>query len=277
MVPKYLRSALLGTLVAATIAATGTPARAQEVPSGPTPVIGLIIDDMGYRLHDGLRALELPGPVAYSVLPHSPSGAALALRAGQRGREVLLHLPMHAQENNHLLGPGALMQGMSREQFLATLDSDLAAIPNVIGVNNHMGSLLTRQQQPMQWLMQALKARGNLFFVDSRTSGATVAGRVATEAGVPLLNRDVFLDNEPDHDYIRGQFFRLIEKARFNGAAIGIAHPKPETIDVLADLLADLPQIGVKLVSLQELLATQQRSQPPWQLSSSRSPPAAKN
>lgn len=277
MVPKYPRLAFPGILVAAVIAATGTPARAQDEPARPTPVIGLIIDDMGYRLHDGLRALELPGPLAYSVLPHSPSGAALALRAGQGGREVLLHLPMHAQEHNHLLGPGALMQGMSREQFLATLDSDLAAVPNVIGVSNHMGSLLTRQPQPMQWLMQALKARGNLFFVDSRTSGATVAGRVATEAGVPLLARDVFLDNEPDHDYIRGQFFRLVEKARFNGSAIGIAHPKPETIDVLADLLADLPQIGVKLVSLQELLAIQQRSQPPWQLSSSRSPRAAKN
>jgi len=242
------------------------------------PAIGLIIDDVGYRLHDGLRALALPGPLAYSVLPHSPNGAELAAAARRLGKDVLLHLPMHAQENNHLLGPGALMEGMSQGEFLATLDADLAFVPGAIGLNNHMGSLLTRRQQPMRWLMEALMARGgDLIFIDSRTSGATVAGATASAAGVPLLNRDVFLDNETDPAYIRGQFEHLTAKARETGAALGIAHPRPETIAVLAEVLPQLQRAGIRLVALPELFAIQQRRNPTWQPSLSHSPRVVKN
>ena len=241
------------------------------------PAISIIIDDMGYRLHDGLRALTLPGPVAYSVLPHSPDGASLAEAASRAGKDVLLHLPMQAHANNQLLGPGAIMENMSREQVETTVREDFAAVPHAIGVNNHMGSVLTAEEQPMQWVMEAIKSEGRVLFVDSRTTGRTVAARTAVQNDIPTLGRDVFLDNQEDRQYIRGQLFALIEKAKRDGFALAIGHPKPETLDVLSETLPDLERYGVKLVSLRELLAIQQRRDPSWQVSLSRWPKAVKN
>jgi uncharacterized protein len=242
-----------------------------------TPAISIIIDDMGYRLHDGLRALTLPGPVAYSVLPHSPDGASLADAAAAAGKDVLLHLPMQAREDNQLLGPGAIMADMSREQVETTVRADFAAVPHAIGVNNHMGSLLTAEAKPMQWVMEAIKSEGQILFVDSRTTGRTVAARTAVQFDIPTLGRDVFLDDEENRQYIRGQLFRLIEKARRDGYALAIGHPKPETLDVLSETLPDLERYGVRLVSLRELLAIQKRRDPEWQVSLSRWPKAVKN
>jgi hypothetical protein len=233
-----------------------------------TPAISIIIDDMGYRFHDCMRALTLPGPVAYSVLPHSPDGAELAEAAARAGKDVLLHLPMQARENNQLLGPGAIMENMSRQQVEATVRNDFAAVPHAIGVNNHMGSLLTSE---------AVKSEGPILFVDSRTTGRSVAARTAVQNDIPTLGRDIFLDDREDRDYIRGQLFQLIQKARRDGFALAIGHPKPETLDVLSETLPDLERYGVRLVSLRQLLAIQQRRDPSWQVSLSRWPKAVKN
>src|SRR5690606_4280834 len=77
----------------------------------PVPAISIIIDDIGYRHVEDRRALQLPGAVALSILPHSPHAAEMAALAAERGKEVLLHLPMEpaAPSMNHFLGPGALL------------------------------------------------------------------------------------------------------------------------------------------------------------------------
>lgn len=242
------------------------------------PTISIIIDDMGYRLQDGMEAIALPGPLAYSVLPHTPNAAVLARTAVAHGKEVLLHQPMQAEDRAMRLGPGALTEGMSEARFNAVLKSNLASVPMAIGVNNHMGSRLTQDPARMQWLMQDLKRHGGLFFVDSRTTADTVAAKVAAAVGLPHLSRDVFLDNVETAAAIRAQFRLLVEKARRNGAALAIAHPHPETLRVLAALLPKLRQrYGVRLVSITDMLAEHSRSPLPWQASLSRSPKDVKN
>lgn len=246
-------------------------------PPTALPAITLIIDDMGYNRQGGERALQLPGALTYSVLPHTPVGHALALRATALGKDVLMHQPMEAERHNHQLGPGAILLGMTREQILATLNGNFASVPGAIGVSNHMGSLLTAEREPMLWVMQGLKQHGNMMYIDSRTTGRTVAAQAARDEQVPFLSRDVFLDNEPGIGYVRGQFHVLVEKARQNGYAIGICHPRADTLAVLEEVLPELQRHGVRLARLPELLTLQQRSIPSWQLSSSHSPKAARN
>ena len=225
------------------------------------PAIGIIIDDMGYRLHDGRGAIALPGPLAYSFLPHTPNVLPLATEAQRQGKDVLLHLPMEAIQDNLLLGPGALLADMDEQALVATLLANLASVPAAIGVNNHMGSLLTRQPLHMRWLMDAIKTQG-LFFVDSRTTSGSVAAKNAGERAVPFLVRDIFIDNETNEEHIRKQLAALIGVAQRRGHALGIAHPNPSTIAVLTEILPQLDKHGVRLVGIRELLAMSGHARP---------------
>lgn len=241
------------------------------------PVIAIIIDDLGNGLAEGEQTIALPGPVACAFLPHTPHAAELARRAHSAGKEVLLHLPLQAVAHNNLLGPGALTLEESERQFRTTLRHDLAAIPHVQGVNNHMGSLLTRHPGAMAWLMSELAAHGGLFFVDSYTTVQSVALQLADENQVPAARRDVFLDDDADPAAIRFQFQRLLDIAQRQGYAIAIGHPHPNTLAVLREELARLPETGVTLVPVQTLIQQREADKTPWPVSSSRLPTAAKS
>ena len=220
-----------------------------------SPLISIIIDDIGYRHIDDAKALSLPGPVTYAIMPHAPHSVKLSNIAHDSGKTVILHLPMEAMESekNKFLGPGALKLDMKESQFINTLSENLDSIPNIIGVNNHMGSLLTSQPQQMEWLMEFLFLK-KILFVDSVTSSNAITRNMAKINHVPYLKRDVFLDNHKDKMYINSQFLELVKIARRKGSAIAIGHPHPETIGVLAKNLADIDKFGVKLVSLVEIL-----------------------
>lgn len=242
--------------VAAAVCASATFA-AEPV---PLPRIAIIIDDVGYRLDEGLRAVQLPGPVAIAVLPHATHSVRLARAANDAGKEVMLHLPMQAIDAREDPGPGALELDQTRGEFAAAFAADLAAVPFVRGVNNHMGSLLTRHPGHMGWLMEELRARGSLFFVDSYTTAQSVGLMIARENGVPALRRDVFLDGELSATAIAAEWQRLLAMARRRGSAIAIGHPHPATLALLERELATLSSEGVELVSLATLLeATMQR------------------
>jgi len=218
------------------------------------PRIAIIIDDVGDRHAEGLAAVSLPGTIACAFLPHTPYARELAKRAYENGKEVLLHLPLQSL-NGKALGPGAITLDTTETEFRRILRDNLSAVPHVRGVNNHMGSLLTRHPGHMTWLMQDLAADGQLFFIDSYTHADSVALAMASERGVPAARRDVFLDNVPERDAIAAEFTRLVERARANGSAIGIGHPYPRTLEFLAAILPVLEtEFGVRLVPVSTLL-----------------------
>lgn len=241
------------------------------------PVIALIIDDLGDRLLDGQRAVELPGAVTYAVLPHTPFAERLARLAHQHGKEVMLHQPMQAL-NGKAMGPGGLALEMDRQQVRQVLRENLAAVPHVRGVNNHMGSLLTRHPGHMAWVMEVLDEAGGLYFVDSTTTPASVAQRVAYEHNLANARRNIFLDHEQDRGAILQQFVRLLEQAHTVGASLAIGHPYPETLEVLEALLPYLDEFGVRLLPVSEWIEhTQQQREKLWQASLSPLPKAAKS
>ena len=229
------------------------------------PRIALIIDDLGNQHEQGQRAVHLPGPVACSFLPYGPFTRALASQAHKQNKEVLLHLPMEAAAHEQALNEkGVLTLNMTRQQFLTTLQLDLDAVPFVSGLNNHMGSLLTRHPGHMAWLMQSISEQGPLFFVDSRTTDRTVAARLAREYGVPSTERNVFLDNELEPEAIRAEFRRLLDIARRQGFALGIAHPREQTLQVLREEIEKLESQGVELITVARLIELQNRKNESW-------------
>lgn len=238
------------------------------------PRVAFIIDDLGYDPYAGREAIDLPGQLTYSFLPETPFAARLAQRAHQQGKEVMLHLPMESLLERPL-GPGGLTSQMTQDELSRMVSNNLASIPHAAGVNNHMGSLLTKHPEAMGWLMQSLKEKGDLYFIDSRTDAQSVAEHQARLAGLPTARRDIFLDNQKEAGYILKQIGRLLALAKARGSAIGIAHPYPETLTVLAKILPHLQQWGVTLVPVSQII--QQQGAKQWHVSSFHSPKVARN
>ncbi len=236
-----------------------------------TAFIAIIIDDLGYKLQQDQRAINLPGQVTFAFLPQTPHVRTLAETANAQGNEIMLHLPMQSVEPI-FLGPGALTQTMSREEFKISLLKSILSIPHVKGINNHMGSLITSQKEPMNWLMEEI-ARTRLFFVDSRTTVETLAEQTANQYQIANTRRNVFLDHERNRPAIEFQFDQLIQLARKNGSAVAIGHPYAETLDVLEEKIPQLKAAGIRLVPVSELIHQQYliakaRQKDPWKRTS---------
>ena len=217
------------------------------------PQIVIIIDDLGNQSHTAKRVMDLPGPVVCSILPQRPFTKKIARWAHEQQKEVLVHLPMQSIQNS-ALGPGGLELSMDEHQFRQTIIENLDSVPFNIGLNNHMGSLMTQHPGNMMWLMQTLKTYPDKVFLDSRTTHKTVAHDIAIEFDIPSVSRDIFLDDLVEIEAIQSQFDLLIEIAKKKGQAIAIGHPYPETLEVLNENIPLLSAQGVELVSLKTLM-----------------------
>ncbi len=277
-VPRSLTASALGAalVVAVVMAMAAAPVHARDA----VPV-AVVIDDVGNLRHEGLRAVELPGPITYAMLPHTPHAASLARIAHALGKEVLVHLPMEADPPRPL-GPGGLTAALARHQFERRVRSALDSVPHARGASNHMGSLLTTLPVHMDWLMQVLSSRRGWVFLDSRTTARTVAEDRALAAGVGATWRDVFLDNDPSPDAIRRQLRTLASVAHRHGSAVAIGHPYPQTLEVLAQSLPRMRGDGLRLAPLSEVIAMRARQSvrvaqesSPGQAASTRHTPSA--
>lgn len=247
MTPQYC----LKLIAAIILYVTAAQPHADEL-SAQAPKIAIIIDDIGYNLPQGRIAARFPAPLTLAVLPHAPNSHSLAKLGHLHGKEIMLHAPM-STINPHPLDQGGLRESMDHGTFIATLRDNIAAIPYITGLNNHMGSALTQHQQSMNWLMQELQYQG-LFFVDSRTTASSVALNTAQDYDIPSRSRDVFLDHDRTTEAVDRQFQKLLQVARKKGSAIAIGHPAPVTMDYLSSQLAQLDSLGVQLVNVSELI-----------------------
>ena len=214
----------------------------------------IIIDDLGQNLEAARQLLALPYSLTFSVLPHLRDSAETAEEARRAGREVMLHLPMEPEAGSQASpGKGEIRVGMTSFEVEHILQSDLASVPHAVGVNNHMGSRATADPRLMAAVMRSLAGR-HLYFVDSRTTAASVALEAARQQGLPAFYRSVFLDDTETVPYTLGQlrqFRRVLEE---QGAALAIGHPYPTTIAALAKFLPELERDDVQLAPASRLL-----------------------
>jgi len=214
--------------------------------------ISIVIDDLGDNSIIARKLLKLPATVTVAILPHTPHAKLISNLATKQGHEIIMHLPMEAFTRPDLLGPGALMSSMDEKAFNRVFKNSLESIPNAVGFNNHMGSLLTEDAEKMSWLMSMAKSQ-SIFFLDSKTSESSIAENIANQLGVPTIGRDIFLDHKSKHNSLAKQLERAKFIARKTGQAVLICHPYPETIDFLFANLGEL-KAEFKLVGISQLV-----------------------
>lgn len=216
--------------------------------------IGLIIDDFGYRNDEVTQGfLNLNAQLTYAIIPgheHSTSFGKDAVRAGY---EVIVHMPLENLSNLGGEEEFVLTTNMDAQTIQDRVNLALDQIPTAIGMNNHQGSKASADQHVMSNIARVMKKR-DLFFIDSRTTAETVAESTMEVYGVPTARRNVFLDNDDDLDKIQKQLDELVQKAEKWGAAIGIGHVKPKTLEVLVKQIPELQKKGFKFEFVSKML-----------------------
>jgi len=219
----------------------------------PDARLAIIIDDLGSDRAAADAVFALGYPLTVSVLPNHEHSVDIAKEAHRRGFQVMLHLPMQSVANET---PEAqeLHPGMPAPEVAALLDQFLQNVPDAAGVNNHQGSQATADAPLMDELMPVLRDR-NLFYVDSRTTAATVAYDTAQDFGVRSASRNVpFLDDVAEVAAVRKQLELALRGAREKGEAVAIGHPHPATLQALREVLPEAQERGVRLVLASELV-----------------------
>jgi len=214
--------------------------RAPEPDRKGLPRLALVIDDLGYASPELVKRL-CAQPIAFSVavLPYQENTRESAEIAHDRGKEVMLHLPMEPlgyPGPGKDPGPDAVMYDLKESEIRARVRKALADVPFRKGVNNHMGSRITPDRARMTWVLEEIKAR-KCFFVDSRTEKDSVAFDVAEALGVPAIQRKVFLDDDKAFAEMEKQWNRALALAGREGQVVVIGHIYPETVAALEKLV----------------------------------------
>ena len=218
------------------------------------PLISIIIDDIGYSTSRARDFLRLNIPITFSVLPRLTNSHILAAEIHHKGHEIMLHQPMEPY-NSHLdPGPGALYVGYESEKIAGIVENNISNIPFATGVNNHMGSRFTSSGTEISEALRAIRDR-DLFFIDSLTSGRSVAYKTARKLQMPAACRNIFLDNCLEDKYIQRQLHKLQLHAKIHGHAIGIGHPFPETSRAIRRFISNSKHSSVSFVHVSDILS----------------------
>ncbi|HEV7764473.1 MAG TPA: divergent polysaccharide deacetylase family protein [Thermoanaerobaculia bacterium] len=213
--------------------------------------IVLIIDDLGFDGQPLERVMALDPNVNIAILPNGTRAEEFARTLHARGFEVLCHLPMQPR-GRETPGRNAILASMTDDEIANTTRRNIEAVPYARGVNNHMGSLATADRRVMTSVIGAMP--DGMYFIDSRTGGSSVAATVAREMNVRTATRNVFLDDVATESAVRKQLEELATAAEKRGIAIGIGHPYPVTLRVLAQELPGLRARGFKFVRASEVV-----------------------
>jgi len=213
--------------------------------------LALVIDDLGRSVGDVDRLMRLGVEWTAAVLPFESRTAEVVSALRAIDVEYLCHLPMQPVSANP--GPGALRIDMSADELAAATRAALAAVPGAAGVNNHMGSVLSANRVAMVPILGELATSG-LFFLDSRTSAASIGYGLALELGLPATQRQVFLDSDRSQAAIARQFGRWLELARGRGTAVAIGHPHADTFAVLEREIPRAIAAGYEFIPVSYLL-----------------------
>ncbi|KUG23138.1 putative periplasmic protein yibq [hydrocarbon metagenome] len=245
-------------------AAAVIPKKEKAQPSRPKSVslrqVAIIIDDIGYDLKQIQELLKINADITFAVLPLCPHSRDAAEMFHKANKETLLHLPMEPLSYpREKPGQGALFTDMSNEEIVFQLEKNIAAVPHISGVNNHMGSKFMMDEKKLAVVFSKLKKK-KLFFVDSRTTPDTKTFVAAEKVGLPVAVRNIFLDNNRDYNEIYNILISVAKKNGDNSPVIIIGHPYPETIRAVSDAVKVLKEKEISIVPVSRIIKKQKTS-----------------
>lgn len=218
------------------------------------PKIAIVIDDMGIDFFKNQKILKLSGIYTLSYLTYVDNLQSKISYAKSLGCEVLLHVPMEAEQSFSDKEYGGdylkVSNGMKNIKILKNI---LNKTSGYMGINNHMGSKFTSDYNALFDVIAELYDRGLMFF-DSKTSKASKGDLISKSIILPYVSRDVFLDDSNELVDINKNL-KLLEKIALKyGSAVAIGHPRENTINALNNWIQSIENRGFILVPLSTIV-----------------------
>lgn len=201
--------------------------------------IAFVIDDAGLNVANLKKYTSLPFKLTIAVLPKLSHTKDCAYVVRSSGQELILHQPMQSLNMNLFPGPGAIMPDMNTYEIAQLIKENLSELgPNVKGMNNHEGSLISENEIKIGVVLD-VAFENNIYFLDSRTTAGTKAPQAALERDMTIYERDVFIDDIVNRDEMLKQIYRGLDIANKKGKVIMIGHVD-KSARILPDLLRDM-------------------------------------
>jgi hypothetical protein len=215
--------------------------------------IAIIIDDVGYDYNLTKELLNTGIPLTYAIIPDVEGSRISYDMIKQFNAEMMLHIPMEPFKGKQYVEKNALFTDMTEEELKNRINTFIREYPGIKGVNNHMGSKATNDEKVMNVLFEEL-SKNNLFWIDSMTSNVSKSKKIAAKYNMIFYKRNVFLDNKKDLNYMRNQMNILINYAKVNGYAIGIAHNQTKNLPVLLkEYYNKRHELGVEFITMTDI------------------------
>jgi uncharacterized protein len=241
---------------AATPAETPPQPASERWPTPPRTVPGQSRRDRDRRSRPLARGRRSP---LTSSASRSPTPCCRSRRAPPKWSrlraahaEILCHLPLEGRSGADP-GPGAVLEEHSARRLARRVREAIDAVPGAVGLNNHMGSIVTADREAMAALLDVVAERG----CSSSTRAPRPRRRLRN--GAPRRRADGTARGLSRQRTRTGrrcapQFERLLAVARERGAAIAIGHPHAVTLDALDELVPRAVADGYEFVPVSYLL-----------------------
>ena len=217
--------------------------------------VALLVDDFGYSNGPVVEAFlnELDIPLTVAIIPGTPYANLVAEKAYKQKKEIMVHLPMQPQQEFKGSYRWIVLEGMPESKIKKLVREAIEDVPHARGLNNHMGSLITTQEEPMRAVLEVIK-RENLYFVDSRSSHNSIAFSLARRMGVRSARNDCFLDNQKEIEYIKERFYSHLESVKNGRDSVAVCHATLTTARAIKEIVSQLEKRKIELVLVSELV-----------------------
>ncbi len=226
-------------------------------PNANKKPVALIIGGLGIDPVLTQRVIhELPPNLTLSFAAHTQNLQTWINQARDYGHEVLIELPMEAQNHNPA-EPGAdktLMADASAADNIRNLDYLLSRAQGFYAVTNYNGDRLLSRSDNMTPILTHLADSGLGFIYDGSLPAPSLPA-LASAAGLTMTKAYAVLDNDPSPTAIRQTLDTLKVQAGHTNPPIGIGFALPQTIDTVKIWLDTLDAAGLELAPASYVLS----------------------
>lgn len=224
------------------------------------PQLAIVIDDLGNSATDCTFFAQTPVSLNCAVIPGQSASRVCANIVKEKGQTLLIHFPWENLGKNPAAHyPIRITSAMTTENIREMFTRAFMSVPCADGINNHMGSVLSKNPAAMQKVMTIMAGLPQKkFFLDSHTSNQTKAYIYAYMYGISTAVNNYFLDGFQNEIYIKKQFGYAVASAEKNGSAIAICHGNRPVTQRVFQFCISHYNSRVDYVSLQSLVKTRE-------------------